>query len=125
MDKRIVIAGSRNYNNYQEAKEFIDFHIENIKNEFTVIFLSGGCKGADMLGERYAIEHGFQIERFPAEWKRYGRAAGPKRNEQMAKSADLVICFWDKKSSGTKSMIQYTKKYNKPIYIKEITLNDI
>lgn len=49
--KRIVVAGCRNYNNYSEAAEYIDFCIKNIKKEFTLVFLSGGCKGADLLGE--------------------------------------------------------------------------
>ena len=52
--------------------------------------------------------------------EKYGKSAGPKRNEQMAKVADCVICFWDKKSLGTKSMIGFAKEYNKPIRIKII-----
>lgn len=32
MIKRIVVAGGRDYENYEEAKQYIDFCIENIKN---------------------------------------------------------------------------------------------
>ena len=49
--KRIIVAGCRNYNDYSEAKEYIDFCIKNIKNKYTLIFISGGCAGADSLGE--------------------------------------------------------------------------
>ncbi len=115
MVKRIVVAGCIDYNNYDEAKEFIDECICDIRNEYKLIFISGGCRGADALGERYEKENGFEIDRIPADWKRYGRAAGPKRNKQMAQIADLVICFWDGQSRGTKSMIDYTKEMNKPI----------
>lgn len=73
-----------------------------------------------MLGERYALENGFEIERYIADWAKYGRSAGPKRNKQMAEVSDYVICFWDGGSKGTKSMIEYAKKYNKPIKIKKI-----
>jgi len=38
----------------------------------------------------------------------------------MAEVSDYVICFWDGKSRGTKSMIEYAKKYNKPHKIKII-----
>ena len=120
MIKRIVVAGCRNYNNYNEAKEYIDFCISEIKEKYTLIFVSGGCRGADSIGERYAKENGYEIERYPAEWDKYGKAAGPKRNEQMARAADYIICFWDGKSKGTASMINYAKRYNKPIKIKKI-----
>ena len=120
MIKRIVIAGCRDFNDYKEAKEYIDFCISNIRKGNEIIIVSGGASGADALGERYAKENGFKIERYPAEWEKYGRSAGPKRNEIMAKICDYVICFWDGKSRGTKSMIEYAKKYGKPIRIKQI-----
>ncbi len=120
MIKRVVIAGCRDYSNYKEAKEYIDYCISNIRKENTIIIVSGGANGADALGELYAKENGFEIERYPADWGKYGRSAGPKRNKQMAENGDYVICFWDGKSRGTKSMIEYAKKYGKPIRIKQI-----
>ena len=120
MTKRIIVAGCRNYTNYEEAKEFIDFCISNIRKEHTLIFLSGGCTGADALGEKYALENGFKLERYPAEWKKYSKAAGPKRNKFMANLSDYVICFWDGKSAGTKSMITVARKFKKHMKIKMI-----
>ena len=119
---KIVIAGCRNYNNYDEAKEYIDFCIREIKKNNTIVILSGGCRGADAIGERYAIENGYEIRKFVADWDKYGKAAGPIRNEQMAIEADYIICFWDYKSRGTKSMIENAKKYSKPYKIKNISL---
>ena len=119
---KIVIAGCRNYNNYYEAKDYIDFCIREIKKNNTIVILSGGCRGADAIGERYAIENGYEIRRFVANWDKYGKAAGPIRNEQMAIEADYIICFWDYKSRGTKSMIENAKKYSKPYKIKNISL---
>ncbi len=120
MIKRIVIAGCRDYENYDEAKAFIDVCIKEIKLKYTLIFMSGGCKGADMLGERYAIENNYKIEHYSAEWEKYGKYAGPKRNRDMVEICDYVICFWNGKSRGTKIMIDYAKEYNKPIRIKII-----
>ncbi len=119
---KIVIAGCRYYNNYNEAKEYIDFCIREIKKNNTIVILSGGCRGADAIGERYAIENGYEIRKFVADWDKYGKAAGPIRNEQMAIEADYIICFWDYKSRGTKSMIENAKKYSKPYKIKNISL---
>jgi len=120
MIKRIVVAGCRDYTDYESAKSYIDFCISRIKNEYTLIFVSGACKGADQLGERYAKENGYQIEYYPADWNKYGRSAGPKRNLQMAKVSDYVICFWDLKSKGTKSMIENARNLGKKIKIKVI-----
>ena len=123
MIKRIVIAGCRNYTNYEEAKEYIDRCIANIRKEHTITIISGGATGADALGEQYAKENGFKIERYPADWKKYSKSAGPRRNKTMAEISDFVICFWDGQSKGTKSMIEYAKKYKKPIRIKRIAVS--
>lgn len=121
MIKKVLVAGCRNYNNYAEAKKFIDNAIIRIKNKYTLVFVSGTCRGADLLGEKYAIENGFEVERYPADWDRYGKSAGPKRNETMARISDFVICFWDGESKGTKSLINYVNKLNKPLRIKYIS----
>lgn len=120
MIKRIVVAGCRDYNNYEEAEEYIDICISEIRKKYSLIFVSGGCSGADLLGEKYAEKNGFKTERYLADGKRYSRAAGPLRNEEMAKAADYIICFWDGQSRGTKSMINLAKKHNKPLRVKKI-----
>ncbi len=120
MVKRVVVAGCRNYNNYHEAKLFIEHCISNIKKEHTLIFVSGGCKGADMLGERFASENNYPVERYPADWKTFGKAAGPIRNRKMAEVGDYIICFWDGQSRGTKSMIDYANDIGKPLKVKNI-----
>lgn len=121
MIKRIIVAGSRNYHNYQEAESYINFCICRIRKEYNLVFVSGGCRGADALGERYAISNGYAVERHPAKWQLYGKAAGPIRNRTMIMSADYVICFWDYQSRGTASLIEYAKEFNKPIRIKKIS----
>ena len=78
-----------------------------------MIFISGGCRGADSLGERYAAENGFETEIYPAVWGKYGRAAGPKRNKEIAEISDYIICFWDGKSKGTTSLLNFAEKYGK------------
>ena len=124
MIKRVVIAGCRYYNNYDEAKTYIDFCLSNIRKENDIIIVSGCANGADAIGERYAEESGFKVEKYPADWKTYGLSAGPRRNKQMAEICDYVICFWDYKSKGTKSMIDYARKYHKSVRIKRV-FNDI
>ena len=116
----IAIAGCRDYTNYDEAAAFIDMCICKYAKVNDIVILSGGCRGADALGEKYAKEHGHDILRFPAKWDIYGRTAGIVRNKEIAVAANLVICFWDKKSKGTKNLIENANKMGKVLYIKVI-----
>ena len=120
MVKRIVVAGCRYFTDYPLAKAFIEQAISELRDNYELIFLSGRCAGADRLGERFALENGFSVEYFPADWETYGKSAGPIRNRKMAEIADYVICFWDGKSRGTASMIQSAKKLGKPVRVKLI-----
>lgn len=104
----IVIAGGRDFNNSKIIYNCLDQC--NIREGD--IILSGHASGVDTIGEQYAAEHNLQLRLFPAAWKKLGRAAGPIRNEEMAKIADRVIAFWDGESRGTKSMIALAKKYS-------------
>ncbi len=92
MEKRIVVAGSGYYENYEEAKEFITECTEEYKTE-KLILLSGRCRGADILGERFAVENQWEIEFYPAEWQKYGKAAGPIRNSAMVDKAKAWFVF--------------------------------
>ena len=70
------------------------------------IILSGLAKGADTLAIRYADEHNYQWHGYAADWGRYGKSAGIRRNAMMADEADALIAFWDGSSRGTKNMIE-------------------
>ncbi len=104
---KVIIAGGRDFDNYERLKLVCDFTLVRYAD---IEIVSGGCKGADMLGERYAKENNYPIKRFDANWDKNGKAAGPIRNKEMAEYADALICFWDGASKGTKSMIDLANK---------------
>ena len=104
---KIIIAGSRNFNNYEELCKICDYLLKNKKN---IEIISGTAKGADMLGEKYATDKGYKIKQFPANWDKYKKAAGYIRNKEMAEYADVLIAFWDGKSKGTEHMINLAKE---------------
>ena len=87
----------------------IDGAIEEIDWQITEI-VSGGAKGVDKLGEDWAEANYMSLKIFPANWYKYGKSAGYKRNEEMAEYADALIAIWDGKSKGTKHMIDIAKK---------------
>jgi hypothetical protein len=103
---KVIIAGSRKFNNYDELCCTCDFLLQN-KNEIEIV--SGTANGADKLGEVYAKERKYKITRFPADWNKHGKSAGVIRNKEMAEYSDALIAFWDGKSRGTKHMIDLAR----------------
>jgi len=110
--QRIIIAGTRTFNDYQLLEKTLDDIIrqENIINP---IIISGTANGADKLGEQYALNRGYQVMQFKPKWDEHGKSAGFIRNKEMADNADLLVAFWDGKSKGTAMMIDIMKKQNK------------
>lgn len=113
MSFRVIIAGGRDFSDYERLKTVCDKVLAN-KFDEGVTVISGTARGADSLGEQYARERGLQVIRMPADWDRYGKAAGYRRNEEMAKTAGPgggLIAFWDGNSRGTKHMLDLAKQY--------------
>ena len=108
---RVVVAGSREFNDYNLLSSELDKFLAGKKN---VTIVSGTARGADRMGEQYAAEHGYKIDQFPAEWSKYHQGAGPIRNLEMVKTADAVVAFWDNQSTGTKNIIDCAKQENIP-----------
>jgi hypothetical protein len=108
MINRVIIAGGREFNNYELLCNKCDYYLKNL-NDVTII--SGTARGVDKLGERYARERGYSLVRYPADWN-LGKQAGHLRNKQMAENADYLIIFWDGVSKGSKNMIENAKNKN-------------
>lgn len=112
---KIIIAGSRDFNDYETLKKVCDFMLSR-QDEVEIV--SGTARGADLLGERYAKEKGYPIKQFPADWSK-GKGAGYIRNEDMAKYSDALIAFWDGKSKGTEHMINLAKKHGLKVKVQK------
>lgn len=105
---RVIIAGSRGFTDYSLLCQKMDHFLSQTEGQITVV--CGGARGADSLGERYAQERGYEVAKYPAEWERYGKSAGYRRNAAMAENADALVAFWDQKSPGTRHMINLAKE---------------
>ncbi len=115
---KIIIAGSRTITDYYIVKNAIN--VSNTAIKATEI-VCGMASGVDLLGKRWAEENNIPIKEFPADWERFGKSAGYKRNEEMAEYADALLAIWDKKSRGTKHMIDLARKHGLKIYIFRLT----
>lgn len=115
LEKRVVIAGSRKFNDYSLFSKAVDTCLSRVRNEYAIVILSGHCSGTDLMAERYAEENGFRVEVFPADWS-LGRKAGPLRNKQMVDIADFAIAF-PSGGPGTRSLIDLAQKKGIPIRV--------
>ena len=105
---KLAVIGSRDFDNLDLLNETLS----KFKSEITLV-VSGGSKGADAMAEQWAKENGIETLIFLPNWSMYGRSAGVVRNNDIIKSCDLCIAFWDGKSKGTASSIRLCKKYGK------------
>lgn len=86
--RRILITGSRTWTDHTAIRDALAlvWHPD-------AVLVSGACpSGADALCEACWRAWGGPIERHPADWRRYGRAAGFRRNERMV-SAEAEVCL--------------------------------
>ena len=92
---RILVCGGRDWDNQTLTAGVLDgFREQYHEKGMPIVIVEGGARGADTLAREYAVKHNIPFEEFAAEWKKYGRAAGPVRNSKMLKSGiDVVIAF--------------------------------
>jgi hypothetical protein len=108
---KVGVIGSRGFNDNEKLTQIMD-EIEDVH-----LIVSGGAKGADLLGEKWANENGVETLIFKPNWSKYGKRAGFIRNEDIVKNSDYIIAFWDGNSKGTENSINLAKKLNIPIKI--------
>lgn len=111
---KVIIAGGRDYNNFQQLTATMD---ALLKNKPSVTIISGGARGADSLGEKYARMRGYPLIIMKADWDKYGKRAGYLRNEDMLRIATAAVCFWNGISRGTSHMIDLTMQSGKPLRV--------
>ena len=76
---------------------------------------SGLCpKGGDKFAAILANYSGAKTLWFPADWKKYGKAAGFIRNYGIAKHSDILIaCVSEDRTGGTEDTIKKYWKFGK------------
>ena len=117
---KVIIAGGRHFSDYQFLKETCDSLLDELDE--TIEIVSGTARGADKLGEKYAREKNYQIHRFVAQWDKFGKSAGYRRNAEMADFADMLIAFWDGESKGTSHMIDLANAKNLGVVVMKYDL---
>jgi hypothetical protein len=140
---RLIIAGSRDVHNQLWVDqavawalndwgllECVGFAPVRYVQQVVTEVVSGGARGVDELGERWAAAHGVHCHRMRADWVRHGRGAGLVRNRAMATYAALgpniglgsggLVAVWDGVSSGTKHMIEHAVASGLRVYVRRV-----
>lgn len=113
---KTIVAGSRDITEFYIVKQAI----EDSGFEITEL-VSGGARGVDRLGEKYARDHNIPIKQFIPDWDGLGKKAGHVRNAEMADYADALVAIWDGVSKGTAGMIADATRKGLKVYVKDIS----
>jgi hypothetical protein len=103
---RVLFTGSREWRKFRIIRNVVNqlvakYGVENL------VFIHGKAKrGADLAVNNFAVGLAIEQEPYPADWDKYGKAAGPIRNKEMYEQSkpDLVVAF-HVGTSGTQNMI--------------------
>lgn len=108
---KVLVCGDRNWKNPEPIAHRLTQLLDETDEFITVIH--GAARGADTLGGQIASSLGLKVVAVPAEWQRFGRSAGPIRNQAMlVMGPDLVLAFHEniEQSKGTRDMVTRARK---------------
>lgn len=110
MNRGLLIAGSREVDPAAVPiiEQMVEFGFKWFENRIGWKFdhvIEGGARGVDRIARNWAEKNGLLVRTMEADWERYGKGAGPIRNQDMAKVALAAVLIWDGKSRGTADML--------------------
>jgi hypothetical protein len=109
---KTIIAGSRTIHTLNLVTTAV------ARSQFTITeVVSGGAKGVDTLAMTFAHNNQLPLTVMRADWDKFGKSAGFKRNAEMANYADALIAVWDGQSRGTLHMINIAKERGLRVYV--------
>lgn len=140
LGKTIIIAGSRSIPEYVTEYDANGWHqspnwdaLDLLKRELwartdggleIAEIISGGALGVDRLGVRLAQDYDLPYKVFPADWSKYGKSAGYRRNVEMADYAarngvdrGALLALWDGDSKGTSHMIDIATRKGLNVWV--------
>lgn len=116
---RILITGSRDWACHAVAEQVIARLLSRYGPN--LILIHGACPtGVDAAFDEASRDQGIAVERHPADWDKFGRGAGPKRNEHMVGlGADLCIAVSRdlRASKGTAGCVRLALAAGIPVWL--------
>ncbi len=115
---RLIVSGSRN-TQHRSAMAQVKAGYASCLKLFpaATTLLQGGARGIDAAAKAFFSNLGIPVEDYAADWNRFGKAAGPRRNRHMAERGELLLAIWSGDSPGTHSMINEARKKQLPVVV--------
>jgi len=110
---KLIIFGGRDFNDHA----LLISTLNELQIPDDTELVSGMARGADILAYNVWKSLNLTVHEFPADWDKYGKSAGYRRNTDMGHFADAGLGFWDGNSRGTKHMIDTLKNLNKQLHV--------
>jgi len=114
---RILICGSREWTDRQMIKN----GLSQVPWD-TVVIHGAEPNGADHIADECAKALGLSVKPYPAEWRKYGKPAGPRLNQQMLNEGkpDVVWAFKKRgaKNIGTSDMVDRAERAGIPTFVE-------
>jgi hypothetical protein len=108
--RRVAIVGSRDYPKMNLVRK----HVGGLSRRYDGLVIVSGTEpgsrrnrrgqvlwGVDETALSEAARLGVDTLVFEPDWERYGKAAGPKRNQVIVDQSDDLVAYWDCESRGT------------------------
>lgn len=110
----VLVTGGRDYRDGWGLAMALD--LVALRVEISAI-RHGGALGADRLAGLWARKRGVAVEEMPAEWKQYGKRAGPIRNQAMLdRDPPPVLGVALPGSNGTADMVGRLRRAQVPVW---------
>ena len=110
---KLIIAGSRTFTDYQLLCQHAGARAAPASPRSSLA--APGARISSATAGRGSMQVKHQL--FRADWERFGKSAGVRRNYQMAQAGDMLLAFWDGRSAGTQHMISCMQQLGKPVVV--------
>jgi hypothetical protein len=119
---RLLVCGSRTWTDATLLAEAVEQTVaEYGQGRAGVVLIEGNARGADRLAGVLARARGWELEVYPADWQRHGRAAGMRRNARMLREGRperVIACADDLAASrGTADMVRRARGAGIPVLV--------
>lgn len=129
---RVLVFGGRSFGDTAEfgitaqeriariaQRRFISETLDRLDPRPTLI-VHGGATGADACAGDWARENEIACLRVPAQWKRFGKQAGPRRNSEIVKQIDLELAIGFPGGDGTADMARKLRGARPGLVVREV-----
>src|ERR1700758_2680877 len=116
----VGVTGGRAYRDYHAVQKAL----AKVSARFDITVVHGDADGADAWARIWCERTGTPQMKYPAEWKKYGDAAGTLRNQQMVAEAGIQLLLSFPGGSGTRDMTDRCLLANIPVKLIREVKND-